>query len=693
MFEFIRGKIFGAPSPSKLRQQETAPNVEVEDQKGEEAEKWEGARPTDALQAIEQTTIPTPHISSSARVRRLPENPPAHNTSKYLSRPTSRPGNLANTPKRKRFVERPDTYEVPIEAPAAELAEEEDGRPGKRARVKNITKSKPPIVQAKTSRGQPRPAPVKQTHTEQNTEAVQTEETPTPEPFDLPNVVPSADMVAKPKKGRGRPPKRMHSPLRLSEEPVASALGGTKTPHPELSQPQYPVLPTSSNPEEGISEILLNPSPVKPTEEAAKLMLSKRAKEKQPEMISVSNSEVEEDTQQIDVDKNGEDSAADVDDEPEEEVLLTKAQLFDLDYIDDMLRKVKHVGYNKENKRMRVEKTAKTTVGKRIIARIDRLAVLYERYGKQKFDGDEDLLQATEDKIVDVTARLASEYQHVMEKRLGDPLHGVPWFNHDDTAKMLTDIYFQIAVRYVSTFKIFARVHGRSGTMTTSRLQEFLELLDQSYTLLSTAINQRKESQPRSEDYQVQKPIRSIIPMIRDLRAKIRKEINSRAEVSRREEHERLRPERQRIQQEERLRDEAERRQQKKASNQAVRRALEAGLAVPGWGRLLAQSLLKSELKYQEASQQSRFSANTGRVRSSQPRYTSQQLDEDDVESNSFEDNHGFQRVSVFPARTASEAETIGPRPLSRQEKHIFIECMRDDRGIRSPSNHDLDQN
>jgi hypothetical protein len=627
-----------------------------------------------------------------------PRAQPATAESPIPKSPSRVSGSLAKPAKRKRTSnsERQDLYEVPAEATpdSSEQEEAPANRPAKRARGNG--RAKPPLKIPKTSRGHISSHQIRQTRGNRAAEGEDVEMTadvPASSPVKL---VRAANFIEteqpKPKK-RGRPPKNKNPPSEMAQQaafrnPKRTAFLDRAIPksvatanHPDVN------LQDPRDADEGISDILLNPSPIKvgaqelrPTAGIAQQKRPPKPKHHLPATNGMP--ELSADEEELFGSNGNPEERAEVPDELEDEEEQEAGNQdsdephripFDPKLIDRLWETSKHVGKKfdmKEKTWPRKGRTEKlwTGPGKRMARQLQTIISGYENLEQLKSSRNKRAFRDAHEEVENVFNILSKEAEIVLAERFA------PDSDAEKEEAMLTDLYFNIIPKCIHALKNVVAVYNIQGTMTAAALEETLKLVDLLYDLASTAIRQPKEIQPKPEgsvSYQISQPTRYNLPEIRNLQKMISAELSFREREKERAKEELLRPERERQLLEEQEREDAEilRRREERRRLQgeswwAVRNNYFSG----SWNRMLQSDIAKLEaVKKGEGRQES--------VELGYPPMTRAQS----RRANSEESGQGVERVSVFPGNNVKANSSMSL--LSKEDTLVFIDCMRYEQG------------
>jgi hypothetical protein len=617
-----------------------------------------------------------------------PRAQPATAESFILKSPSRVSGSLAKPAKRKRTSnsERQDVYQVPGEATpdSAEQEEAPTNRPAKRARGKG--RAKPPLTIPKTSRGHLSSQQIRQTRGKRAAEGEVVEMT-----ADVPASSPVKGVRAanfieteqpKPKR-RGRPPKNKNPPSGMAQQATfrnatPKSVATANRPDTNLQDPR--------DADEGISDILLNSSPIKVgTEElrpTARIAQQKRPPKPKHHFPATNGMpEPSADEEELFGSNGNPEEQAEVPDELDDEEQEAGNRdsdephriPFNPKLIDRLWGTSKHVGKEYDMKKKtwpRKGRTEKlwTGPGKRMARQLETIISGYEILERLDLSPNKRAFRDSQEEVENAFNILSKEAEVVLAERFG------PDSDSGKGEAMLTDLYFNIIPKCIHALKNVVAVYNIQGSMTAAALEETLKLVDLLYDLSSTAIKQPMEIQPEPEgsvSYQISEPTRYNLPEIRNLQKMISAELSFRGRGKERAEDELLRPEleRQLLEDQERedaeiLRKREERRRLQGESWWAVRNTHFSG----PWHRILQSDIAKLEA----------FKNGKGRQESVELGYPSMTRAQS-RRANSEQSGQGVERVSVFPGNNIKANSSMSL--LSKEDTLVFIDCMRYEQG------------
>lgn len=665
--------LFGFSRKTALEEIQDSPRIEEE----EDVERNE--TPTLGV------SLPAPE-PSTPRARPATANPTAF---KYLSRAS---GSLIKPVKRKRASdsERQDLYEVPGDT-AQHNSEPEEASTNRAAKRARRGRAKVPLTIPKTSRGRTASDQTRQRRDNAVVEAAEVELIADVHAATINGAEPTTEVAQQQPKKRGRPRKIKNlPPSEVAHEPAVRKPNDTVSTDHSISVSVAVAnrsIQTSGDAGEGVSEILLKPSPIKVLRQELQPAAPIAQRQKSPKLtnrVTIANGlpELSDDEDELFVsDGNVEEMANDSDEmevEEDQEVAdrasnEPRRTPFDPKIIDRMWETAKHVGYKFDAIRKTWSWDGKaeklwTGPGKRMIGQLETLISAYENLQKSRSSRDKRAFRGAHEEVEKAFNLLSKETKVVLTKRFG------PDSENKKAEAMLTDLYFNIIPKCIHALKRAVTVYDIRGSMETPALQEILELVDLIHDLAGGAVSQSKEIQPRpgtSRSYQISQPTRNNLPEIRNLQKRILAELRFRGREKERSKAELSRPERERQLLEEQEADDAEMRRKR-----AERRRLqgESWWAVknnyfPGpWKRILQTDIANLEAARKGKGRQESVELGYPRLIRAESR-----------RANSEESRQGVERVSVFPANNVKANNSMSF--LSKEDTLIFIDCMRYEQG------------
>lgn len=587
--------------------------------------------------------IPTPTTTSNAKVDIVT------NARKSLRRPTALPGNLANPQKRSAPTSwREDTYDVPkdVNGDGRILARDILAPPAPKRQRKE---AKQPISFTKTSNASVLSSPNGITHKsarEHGSNGISSSGGPS---------------AAGP---RHTPLKRMANHLRTNAVQNSAQLNDHTT-------------NVQTREHEQDSFLYMNPSPIKPPHAPAN-----STKAPVVHRLSDGSGEV---SNNADGNEPEESSDPEAESEPAPPAALQSGRKsktrsradagFQIDYdaLEEMLELVGRIGYsyNGQEERWKLKKVDDTNIitveGKRLKRRLRGLTTAYMNL--QKTGGNISLIEDAEVEIEKWSVALQDETHRILTRRLGNPTKNIPYFDINLTRAMLEELYHKLIPSMVQLVKTAIVTRDKhDACIKTMHLKQLTELLGSLYMLSATALNQPTESQPVSLFYQLKQPVRSLLPIVRQLQKDINSVVRAREVQRDRIEREEIEAEREREQEEEEEMAEIENRRRIKEVHRKQRLALRKKFDDPLWGRLMRAGIARERAKEAAKSEDRRYS----QAPSSRSRRGAS------VDDDPFADVD-FERVHVFGKNNVSKE---GKRKAwSDSERTEFIDIMRLERG------------
>lgn len=365
------------------------------------------------------------------------------------------------------------------------------------------------------------------------------------------------------------------------------------------------------------------------------------------------------------------------------------SSLPDIKALGEMLSTLENVGHTYNKKRdkwisLKSVAIASTMEGERVERRLGELATAYNNI--RAFRNTGKTVNNAQSEVTTLVNAVKDESNQILTARLGRPLLGIDYFDSESTEKILTDLYFVLIPKFVRTIKLGLEVYAGLDGITLSALHELGELLDLLYELIDTALDQPKDSQPNASGkvtYQTIRPIRGILPTLRDLRSRVWTEIKTRKRRQDLSESRNRSVELHGFRVEEEEMEEAQRRSRNEEILKLQKEDLARKFADPVWGRVKQKELEKAMAK--EAArpfgvESYKYGANTSRPRSSTQDggSNSQIADKDDVNGHPFADD-GFERLTMFGKHNTHKGQARNP--ISKKDKESFVLIMCTERG------------
>jgi len=187
-----------------------------------------------------------------------------------------------------------------------------------------------------------------------------------------------------------------------------------------------------------------------------------------------------------------------------------------------------------------------TTYGKGIRRRTELIISAYEAIQEQRMSNDPDAatLEDQYSSVIETLDQLEEKVDLLIKTRLGDPEdpdHGDRNKDKDSRARMLKDVYMRIMPDIVKVLKAAIVTYGKDRLPSTDNLTEILRYTSLLQRLLETAgSSHNTEYRPKTEthtSYKIKKPYASLKPLLKAFVEQCAKEIalrEERAEVRRR---------------------------------------------------------------------------------------------------------------------------------------------------------------
>ncbi|PVH84200.1 hypothetical protein DL98DRAFT_512601 [Cadophora sp. DSE1049] len=437
--------------------------------------------------------------------------------------------------------------------------------------------------------------------------------------------------------------------------------------------------------DDGISAIIMNPSPVKPIPATVFRQVNNLAPK-----ASGRNAEIGAEYEESGIPENGElqnKPFGEEDPEEDSEGLLIEDGVFDK--MIDIADRVGH-HYNKESRSWTKKSSPNvcSSNGKRFMRRAKGILQAYITLRGSMKSGNVESSEKAEEGLADLVEELQSEYHSILAKRLGNPALGIEFFDEKTTQVMLQDIYFHIIPSLVRILKMATEVYPPKRSMEQTPLRHLYLFITMLADLASTALIQPKNHQPsqqsKSDTWNVSKPSSLLKPDIERIKKAVSKEFAGRELVQKADESERLRLKWARRAEEQERRKDTEYRRRRKEIRRRQREAYEQLVSQPFMSRLLKS---KNEARTGHALVQDAYSVDHAETSDG-----AQDIDYDQdlpVEDDSFaeegEDDDG-PRLSLFGTNNTNDSTHA--KPLSEEEKGMFVECMMvehgDDRYVKA---------
>ena len=595
--------------------------------------------------------------------------------------------NFGTSAKRKQPPPRANVYDV--------REEEAPSRTPKRPRVE-IEAVKPPEA-AGASTASPRRSRRHQESTGPEAPNVQrkTSRNGTKGPQGTVNVANHQSPPPKARRGQGRHPRTRQQDAASSPEPKDNEMEEIIL-RPNGQGATGETGQETATAEDDIDPIFENPSPVKPILPSREKPKGRLGQQQAPELAH-------ENDKSDDRDSEMGDESIELPAIPTEEAVDQGASapephvdLIDTELLKKMLELTNRVGHRLDNdngmwKLCKKETTIYSTNGKRMVRQLKTLTTAYQNLLIAKDSGEKEVEVKIQAAIPKTLNALNTEISQILKDGLGDPAIGIEYFDAEKTKTMLTDLYFNIFPKLVQVVMAAAEVYGVKPSMGTSDLRELIELVEMLHSLAERAIKQPSDLQPKPDGkenkYKIHQPTKDLLPMVRKLRRNLWKELKARIQAERDAERatqrqqqtqrsvdwEKMASERDRTRRENELREKMEKRRRKRVIHTLQRQSLAKSLHSPVWGHVLEAEIMKEEQKAAGKMSQTALM----KYRAVQPNNVQepQQVDVEDVDYRPFGDDDGYERVSVFGKNNTQPNSR--PKPLSKEDRAEFIDCMR----------------
>lgn len=441
------------------------------------------------------------------------------------------------------------------------------------------------------------------------------------------------------------------------------------------------------NDHEGISDILLEPSPIKEKRSSNSLDPT-NINQNYSDTIqeNLTGPPLQRDTSD-DYEAQNNEAEVELELEDDEAGKASIEPVFGYDLLEQMVILVHRVGHRRHptSEEFVLKRTEEmiTTSGKKIIRPIDRLI---STYGILRNEKDPDKQAEARELVASLIPEIQLRTKSIMTTRLKFSSSGIDNEGKGKVGhktKMLQDLYFNIIPPLVDAIHMASDIYPPDQYIDTFALQQLSDLVSSLEQLATAATMQPKEHQPqphgnsKASTYQIQRPTRMILPIVRQIQKGLiaesvrRNDIKSTAERQRDHEERRSAEEsRQRRRQEESI---ALFQKIKKSQAEAFSEKLKE----PIWGELLARKIAAQAAKGRQISQSIPPVDSENRKPSIE--YAQNSQDFQDGDGHVVDDGKAaYDRISVF-GRNNTNAKS---RPLSNEEKNIFVECMRNERGL-----------
>ena len=425
--------------------------------------------------------------------------------------------------------------------------------------------------------------------------------------------------------------------------------------------------------DDGISTILMNPSPIKPIPVTDLRQMNKPA----PNATRKDSDSGTED-EECDISRNGELQTGPTGEEGPD--LDGEGLLIEDGVLDNMIDVADRVGhyYNKGSRSWTKKDSPLvcSSNGKRFMRRAKGILQTYNNLRASLQSGNVEASEEAENLLADLVEELHTECHSILAKRLGNPALGIKFSNEATTRTMLQDIYFYIIPSLLKILRTATEVYPPKRSMDQTPLRHLYLFITMLADLASTALLQPRDHQPRqqskSNSWNVTKPTSLLRPDIQRIKKAVSKEFAERELVQKADECERLRLKwARKAENQDRLKD-AEIRQRRKEIRRKQREAYEQLVSQPFMSRLLKS---KTEARKWHALSQGSYSPDQMEAGDG-----AHDIDYDKdlpIDDDPFAEeavDHDGPRLSLFGTNNTND--TTHAKPLSEEEKGVFVECM-----------------
>lgn len=626
-------------------------------------------------EAEEQTTVEVDEEGEDQPVTSKSASNRVSSTGQMAQRNSRSPAVVPTEDRQRTGQKRParkDLYEVPS-SPEGESVRVESTR--KRPRLS--AKAKKPIGEPKRSNGNAaRSSSIRQFDTSTTTRPLQSSSVAAPRPAG--ETDPSASATTQPKKrGRGRPRKTDHVGHEVVPEAEEEEHGADPISEEEQAQHEEERVPDEDT---GITDILMNPSPVKPVQQSSRVVsyIRKAAAVTHDEDPDLDGELSSKDDADASAEARGiAPSVSEHDQEGLEEPPSDNVLLIANDVLPNMIEIAGHVGYHYSKKGKEWNwvidgPTKSTPHGKKIMNRLKSLLVAYKTVRDAKATREMATWKKARDSITGLIEDLQVETDEILSTQLGTLDSG--FFNKKTTIEILTDLYFKVFPRFLEVIQLAFEAFPPERSIKSSAILQVLQVVTMLQDLTIRATLQEAQPRPESKHttYQIKQPTRMIKEDIQHIVDALSGELAARdrikkaaegekrrfAQAAKRKEQERLATEQNRLLRKERHR----------LQRESFQKRLHED---PNMGRMVMQALEKR--KGRIAGEEAR--ASTPRSQS-RPVVNDSESDHDEDDPFVEED---VERISVFGTNNTNTDNK--PKPISPEQMGVFIECMRLEQG------------
>ncbi|KAH8684681.1 hypothetical protein BGZ60DRAFT_170936 [Tricladium varicosporioides] len=425
--------------------------------------------------------------------------------------------------------------------------------------------------------------------------------------------------------------------------------------------------------EEGVTDILMNPSPIKVATQSIQRRLKKQATSNAPLQLSdvelQDSSEDEFEGQQLEKDPREHGQVEDV-------TTPSKASnLVDLTMLDRQIQKARVVGHrqNKNGKLVLIRKyeTLSSIPGRKLAWRLKSLTLGWKELRGSLGAKDEGGIDAACENITSSAIALQTLSTDIIALTLNKSDQGN---DAGDMREFLQDFYFLIVPMFLKCIKSAVKA-SEGSEMKDWDLIELSRTVEVFCNLATAARKQPIELKPsHSRSYQTSKPTQSVLPNLKTLLQSLHSELDARKRRVRQARYSMKQKQQEKLREELEQRKEHEKRRLINRIHLAQRQALERQYAEPVWGRIIQRNVEEMEEKA-ELEREERHRSGSARGAGLMRRSRSHSQESDPFEEDAWE------RVSVFGTNNHN-----GPRPWTGKQKLHFIDLMRVLKGPVPPS-------
>lgn len=289
--------------------------------------------------------------------------------------------------------------------------------------------------------------------------------------------------------------------------------------------------------EEGITEILMSPSPIKVARPNSDSNAQTRKKAQSKSGPFLTGYESLSDGEEDDLVEDG------VEEEENNHPTVARKQrensigstelhgmVIDADLLDSLITKARRVGHTakrgtRDFKDVSSVNKLITQGGEKIHRRLDKLVKDYEKLQSSKSAGDEEAANQTRENIATNLQLLTDYATRIVTVKLNGKA------SEDMVMKLLRDLYFYVLPNWLDCIKLASECYDEESSMTTLSLEQMHTHLKSWCQLAESAISQPTAIQPKG-GYQTSKPTREILPQIHKLRRTFQSKISNKSDTS-----------------------------------------------------------------------------------------------------------------------------------------------------------------